>query len=57
MVLRIECGLVAGHIADALDKAYPSYRHETHKERGCRAWTIRAYCRATGALLKTRAEV
>lgn len=57
MVLRIESALVAGHIADALDKAYPSYRHETHKERSCRAWTIRVYCRATGALLMTRAQV
>lgn len=57
MVLRIGSALVAGHIADAMNKAFPSYLHEAHKEAGCRTWTIRVYCRITGALLLTRAQV
>lgn len=44
-------------IAEALDKVYPSYHHAATKERGCRVWTVRVYCRATDALLMTRVEV
>lgn len=57
MQIRCEGVLMARAIAEAMSKLYPSYRHEVHKERGCRLWTIRVYCASTGALLQTRAEV
>lgn len=57
--MQIRCTLptVAAGIAEVLDRLYPSYRHEVKRERGCRTYTIRVYCKATGALLLTRAEV
>jgi hypothetical protein len=57
MILRADRFLVIQAFAEALDKLYPSYRHEWRRERGARTYTIRVYCRATGALLQTRAEV
>lgn len=44
-------------IAEALAKLYPAYHYEAFRERGCRTFTIRVFCRATGALLMTRAEI
>lgn len=57
MQIRCSREIDAKAIAEALAHAYPSYRLEAHKERGCRTWTIRVYCASTGALLLTRAVV
>lgn len=56
--VRCDREMNAKAIAEALNKLYPSYLHEAHKERGCRLWTIRVYS-ADGhrTLLMTRAEV
>lgn len=55
-VIRCERKVNAEAIAKAFDTLYPSYRHEATREKGYRVHTIRVYCRATGALLLTRAE-
>lgn len=57
MQLRCERKKDAELIAAALEAYYTAYRYKVMQERRCRTYTLRVYCRSTGALLMTRAEV
>ena len=57
MTLKIDRESDARAIAQALEALYPSYTYVAKRWPRARKWSVAVYCRATGALIQTRAEV